>query len=363
MCFVSWGPALLVALACGAMPVVASGPPPLAAGIHDTGTTTVSVNATLQPAGVRVSGTIASADRRPLVSGVVLLAPSGNAEPGSVRIGDAMMFPDGSFVFKDVPPGIYQIRARAEALGHLFLFAAFGVSVSDRDLTGVTLTLLPGATISGKLEVEATRAPRPRTLAGIRVRSPFADGSSFGDALTGESVRDGSFTIRGVMAGRHLITLEDLPDPWVLKAITYRGRDITDEGLETDSGQEFQDVRVAITDVATEVSGLVRDAEGTIAPDATVLLIPVAKQFQMRYNRRCGRATTDASGHYRYRGLPPGDYRVAAAAGLDERDAYRADVLRQLSEAGVPVTLATTDRRAVDLRLTRVTAPSRTASR
>jgi hypothetical protein len=362
MCFESRGPALLVALACGAMTIVASGVALRASGRSGPGTATVSTNAPLQ-AGVRVSGTIASPDGHPLVSGVVILAPSGNAEPGSVPVGDALIFPDGSFIFKDVPPGIYQIRARAQARGDLFLFAAYGVSVSNRDLSGVRLTLLPGATISGKLDVEATRAPRPRTLAGVRVRSPFADGSSFGDALTGESARDGSFTIRGVMAGRHVITLEGLPDPWVLKAITYRGRDITDEGLETDSAQTFREVRIAITDVATEVSGVVRDDAGTVAPDATVLLIPVAKQFQMRYNRRCGRATTDASGHYRYRGLPAGDYRVAAAVGLDERDAYRSDVLRQLSEAGVPVTLAGAGSRAIDLRLTPVTPASRTASR
>ncbi len=45
----------------------------------------------------------------------------------------------------------------------------------------------------------------------------------------------GVFTIRGVMGGRHGITLEGLPDGWVLKSVTWRGRDITDDGIDAAS--------------------------------------------------------------------------------------------------------------------------------
>ena len=64
------------------------------------------------------------------------------------------------------------------------------------------------------------------------MRAPFSDGSSFGDAPTGEILANGSFIIRGLMSGSHIITVEGLPYPWVLKSVTYRGQDITDTGLE-----------------------------------------------------------------------------------------------------------------------------------
>jgi hypothetical protein len=144
----------------------------------------------------------------------------------------------------------------------------------------------------------------------------------------------------------------------VLKSVTYRGQDITDTGLEADSGQRLTDLRVAITDVASEVTGTVRDAEGHGVAAAMVLIIPSAPQFWTRVSRRFGRTSTGADGRYRYRGLPPGEYRVIAST-LDERDVYRRDLLRQLSNAGVTLSLDALSSRAIDLRLTPVATSRR----
>jgi hypothetical protein len=86
---------------------------------------------------------------------------------------------------------------------------------------------------------------------------------------------------------------------------------------------------------------------------AKVLIIPAASQFWTRVSRRFGRASTDADGRYRYRGLPPGQYRVVASM-LDEGDVYRRDLLDRLSNAGVELSLDPLATRAIDLRLTPV---------
>jgi hypothetical protein len=301
----------------------------------------------------RVSGMIGAENRSPLLSGAVIMAPIRGEWLNAVPTQDVMILPDGSFAFRNVPPGSYQIRARGEVqAGRAPLFATYKVLVDGRDISGVELVLQPGASAAGRLTVEAVRSAKPPGLGGLRVRAPFTDGSSFGDTLTGEVLPDGAFAIRGLMAGNHILTVDGLPYPWIVKAVTYRGQDITDSGLEVGGRQQrFDDVRVVITDIASELSGVVRDASGTPVPDATVLIVPLADQFWTRTSRRLAVLRTDAGGRYRMRGLPPGEYRAVASIEIDESEAYRPGLLRAFRETGATLTLKALEERVLDLPL------------
>jgi hypothetical protein len=367
MCLERRMPALLAALASvilsacsGERLALVSGPPApfdtSSSPIQPRSSTSVESEAIPQSAGPTVRITLVTPDRRKLINGAVIMSPDPDQGSATGETGDVRIFPDGSFTFSPVTPGTYQIRGRAEAGGKT-LFALHRIVVADHDVT-VTLTLLPGAIVSGRVSADAVHIAPPATFAGLRIQAPFVDGSSFGDRPSGDALADGSFSVQGVIPGSHVITVEGLPDPWVLKSVTYRGQDITDTGLEADSGQRLADLRVAITDVASEVTGTVRDADGHGVPAAMVLVIPSAPQFWTRVSRRFGRTSTDADGRYRYRGLPPGEYRVVAST-LGERDVYRRDLLRELSKLGVTLSLDLVATRAIDLRLTPVATPRR----
>jgi len=304
----------------------------------------------------RVSGLMAAEGRRQLINGAVIMTPIRGESMNVAPTQDVMILPDGSFAFRNVPPGSYQIRARGQVESEgASLFATYKVLVEGRDIVNVQLVLLPGASVAGQLAAEAVRSPKPG-LAGLRVRAPFADGSSFGDAVTGDVRADGSFSITGLMAGSHVLTVERLPFPWVLKSVTYRGQDITDTGLDIDGRQQKFDVRVTITDVASEVSGVVRDAAGAAVPDATVVILPLSELFWTRTSRRLGVLRTDAGGRYRMRGLPVGEYRALASLEMDESEAYRPGLLRAIRTAGVPLSLAPLEERILDLPLTSAAA-------
>jgi carboxypeptidase family protein len=311
----------------------------------------------------RVTGTIVTSDRRQLISGAVIMSPIHTEVLAVVPTRDVVILPDGSFEFRNVPPGRYQIRARGEVEPNgTALFATFTVSVMGRDISDVSMTLVPGASVEGSIVVEGARAAR--TLpAGLRVRAPFADGSSFGDSLTGDVLLDGSYRIRGLMKGTHLITVEGLQYPWTLKSVLYKGIELADVGLDVDSKQEFKDVRVVITDRAAELAGTVRDPRGREAPDAMVLVMPASPQFWTRTSRRFGVLRTDASGRYRLRGLPPGEYRALATFDVDESEAFRQDLIESLFSRGVPVTVRELEQRALDLPLVSLSAARRTVSR
>lgn len=311
----------------------------------------------------RISGLITSEDGRQLTSGAVIMTPVRGEKLAAAPTEDVMILPDGSFAFSNVPPGRYQIRARGETEpGSTMRFATFNVRADGRDITSVAMVLLPGASVAGTVVVEAVRAPKPASLTRLRVRAPLSDGSSFGDALTGNVLGSGSYFIRGLMPGSHLLTVEGLQDPWVVKGVTYRGQDITDAGLDVDSRQRFDDVWVTITDVASEVSGVVRDGAGAAVPDATVLIVPLSQQFWTRTSRRFRLLRTDPAGRYRVRGLPAGEYRAAATLDLDDSEAYRPDLLKHVSEASTPLSLTSLEQRVLDLPLTS-TAARRSSSR
>jgi hypothetical protein len=304
----------------------------------------------------RVSGVITAEGRRQLLGGAVVMAPVRGEWLTTIPVQDVMMLPNGSFAFRNVPPGSYHIRARGQVEpGGSSLFATYRIAVDGRDISNVKLVLQPGATVTGNLTVEAVRPSRPAVPGGLRVRAPLTDGSSFGDTATGEVLADGSFVIRGLMSGAHILTVEGLQYPWVLKSVTYRGQDITDTGFDVSGLQQrFDEVRVAITDVASEVSGVVRDAAGAAVPDATVLIVPLADQFWTRTSRRLGVLRTDAAGRYRMRGLPAGEYRAIASLEMDESEAYRPVLLRNFRDVGVALSLKNLEERVLDLRLTSV---------
>jgi hypothetical protein len=263
---------------------------------------------------------------------------------------------DGSFVFSNVAKGTYRIHARAAAADvHSPLVARYRIVVQTHDLT-VPLTLRPGASLTGQVAfARSAGAPLP-PLAGLRIQAvPSDDGA---DMISADVLRDGSFRMTGIAPGRHLLAIAGLPEPWVLDRVTYRGADISDSGVEADSDQSIADVRIAVTANTTEVSGTVRDSDGRAVSGATVLVIPAASEFWIRGGRRLGRTTTRDDGGYRYRGLPAGEYRVAAIH-LQDEDIYAAELLRRLSAAGAPFTLAPLGAAAIDLGLTPAPAAAR----
>src|SRR5690606_30735334 len=112
--------------------------------------------------------------------------------------------------------GRFIIRSRGETTRDgVTLFAAFTLSVEGANVAGVDMTLYPGARVEGIVEWHG--GPRPLDLSRVRVRAPMADGSMFGDALTGHITKDDRFLIRGAMVGSHYLRVENLPEPWSLE--------------------------------------------------------------------------------------------------------------------------------------------------
>lgn len=268
-----------------------------------------------QASAARVSGQVTTPDGRPLVSAAVTMAPQD--EGAGVPPASATIAPDGRFSFVNVRSGRYEVRARGQTQNDdPTLFGTFALTVGARDVENVEVALREGATLEGSLSLDRARGARPPPLVSLIVRAPLADGTGFGDALTGRVKNDGSFVIRGLMPGPHYVFVEGLPDVWMLASVHVRGREVTDAPFDADERQRFDDVRVAITDAVTRVDVDVSAGKG-LAADIPVAVFPSSPEFWIRGSRRVRFARTDAAGRATITGLPPGAYLATARRSLD----------------------------------------------
>jgi protocatechuate 3,4-dioxygenase beta subunit len=308
-----------------------------------------------------VSGRIVTPDGRALHSGAVIMIPAAGVPLASQPSDEVRFLPDGSFTFRPVAPGSYQIRARGQlAPDGLTYFAGYRLRVDGRDIHGLHLVLRPGATVSGRIAFDPAGSPSPGAAA-LRVRVPFVDGSSFADALTGLVGADGHFQVNGVMPGEHFVAVDGLAAPWTVKQALWRGLDLSDVALDMESGERIDDVRVVLSREANTIGGTVRDQSGRPVEHATVVITPDAFKIWLGASRRFALLKTDASGQYRHRGLPPGRYRVLATVELDATAIHASERLKNVQ--AVSVTFGELEHRIVDLTLPPASSPPSSPAR
>ena len=301
----------------------------------------------------RVSGQLISYDGKPLLNGAVTMTPAQNEGAPIGPPQDITILPDGRFTFERVAPGHYQIRARGQSSsGGSALFAVFATIVDGQDIEGIRMMLGPGARMSGTVTIASTRHTTMPAFSTLTVRAPFTDGNTFGDVPTGVVEPGGRFEIRGIMTGEHQVVVEGLQPPWVLKRISERGADITDLPIDVVGRQQFRDVQIVVTDASSEVSGIVRDANGDPSPNTGVLVFAVAPSLWMHTSRRVRVAFTGADGRFQIAGLPAGEYLAVASPTIDESIRGRRNLLQAFASVATPLKLDADDGRAsVELRV------------
>lgn len=301
----------------------------------------------------RVSGRIVSYDNQQLYSGAVVMSPFRSDRAASFTITRVDIKPDGNYEFYNVPPGRFIIRSRGETDQEgVTLFGSFTLNVEGRSTAGVDMTLLPGARLEGLVEWDGT-SPRPANPGEIRVRAPMADGSMFGDALTGNITEGDTFVIRGAMVGGHLIRVEGLPEPWHLKTVYYRGQDVTDIPMSFSSGEDVRSLRIVLHDKSTRVEGRVISDERDDFESYRVIAFPVSQLYWRPASRHIRLARPDREGRFSISGLPPSTYYLAATREMDETDIGDPAMLDRLTGGAVIVRLTEGERKTQDLRMRR----------
>lgn len=330
-----------------------------------------------------ISGRVMRPDGTPAAGAAVQLTanlPAGSFGAIQSPPLDTRTREDGSFQLAQVVPGSYRLIARASAgspppptpglvmpgpVGPQ-LWASTNVSVSGGESGGISLTLEPGFTVRGQVVFRG--ASKPPAMAGLRVNILPASvvNQQPGTVIStiafvpGVVVNpDGTFEIQNLPPGLSRVVIAGgalASGQWFLQSAVMGERDMLEGDFEI-SGGGSATMTVTITDRSTELSGVLQSASGAPASDVFVLAFSVNRAFWIPGTRRTQAVRPDVDGRYTIKGLPPGDYLVAALTDADENDWNDSRLLEQLVPASIRISLGDGERKVQDLRIGGVLRP------
>jgi hypothetical protein len=303
-----------------------------------------------------VSGRLLTYDNRPLLGAVLVIRPQDDGRAREEHVSQARIHPDGTFVIADVPPGRYTLRARGETVpGGPMLFASFTLSVGDRDVSRIEMTLTPGALLDGRVRFESHHG-HERPTGPLRVRAPLPDGSYLGDLTSGAVEADGSFSLRALMPGTHFLTIDGLSHPWRIANARFGGLNLAETPFDVDHNQRISGLEVVVSDTAGAITGTVATSPSAARESVLAVAFP-ADEARRRVPRLFTRSVRPAAdGSYTITDLAPGDYLLVAVLDLTERHAEDMALLERL----VPIAerVAVREAQLATVRLHAVRAPA-----
>ena len=300
----------------------------------------------------RVEGTIVAVDGTPTAARVnlVLNDPNGGLGGGLESIRSAQAGSDGHFAFAEIAPGPYVMSAHMTLPGAPGERQQIFSAVSDldvvSDMSGVSLTLQEGLTVSGVVHFDGD-GPAPN-LASLRVSLAPAQSSAAVTISTGSmtTTADGRFTLPGITPGRYRLTVSPPSPqmPWIVRSATLLGQEALD--VPVDVRQSASDGLITITDRRSELSGKV---EGGIT-DYTIVLFSTNRAHWTALSRRIMNVRTANDGSFTFRNTPPGEYYLAAVDDVEPGEWYDPSFLQRATSNAITVTIAEGEKKVRNLK-------------
>jgi hypothetical protein len=302
---------------------------------------------------VHVTGRAVDAAGNPIQGGLGLLPSRRSASVADISVG-ARIDRDGTFEFPNVLPGEYVLQAwksrkNSSTEGE---FASQFVAVNDSNVTGLVVRMSTGSTISGRFTLEGASpiTPAEIDLSPIPVDADLSPllGNPPADA---DIKTDWTFEMAGISGPRRL-TLMRAPSGWTLKRVLMDGIDVTDTSIPFGRpDQSIKDVEVVLTDRGGAVSGSLTDSRGRLLTDYTVVVFATDRERWFLESRFLKHSTPGRDGVFEVRGLPGGDYFVAAVDQLQMEEWRDPDFLESIVSGATRVTLGDGQRLSVTPKL------------
>ena len=260
----------------------------------------------------------------------------------------------GEFDIKNVSPGEYVLqvsgqRHREQDEGE---FAAQYLSVNGKDIADLHIRTSAGSRLSGRVRFDGVSTSNPtaeqakinaRLSADVTALPVDLDRAPSSGSLARDrtSPADGAFDLRG-LTGPRLIRLVREPAGWMLKSVLVGGIDVTDTPLNFGTQAEsLENVEIVLMQRVSELSGRLTDARGRPS-SGYVVVFSTDRDRWGQWSRFVKFARSMQDGSFSVRGLPAGDYHVAAVDRLLEGIGEWQDpeLLESVSASAVRIALA-----------------------
>jgi hypothetical protein len=272
---------------------------------------------------------------------------------GSFNAGEKYDAKTGEFELRNIPAGSYVVQAVASddiplhesetllRVGPLATRpnARVPVVVTASDLDGVSLILNAGVMIPGRITVEESTLTSVEGWNRIRVPlkptldSSFGPGSQPAAPVPQQPHADGGFEVLGVSPGEFSVgPLTGLPSGFYIKSARFNNQDVLSQPLRF-SGGVGGALEIVISSKAGQLEGTATSNRAATA-GARVVLVPERDRGRTDLYKT---TAADAAGHFTFRNIPPGDYRVFGWEALESYAYFDRELLRRVESQSVPV--------------------------
>jgi protocatechuate 3,4-dioxygenase beta subunit len=299
----------------------------------------------------RVSGRAFDAEGNPGQEGLGLFSSRRSGSVAGTPVG-ARIGRDGTFEFPNLPPGEYVVQAwQSHKNGWTEgEFASQFVLVNGSDIPGLAIHRSIGSTIRGRITLEGSSPLKPTEI-DLSPIPVDADLSPPVDPANAKIKDDWTFEVDGI-SGPRRVTLMRAPAGWTLKRVLINGIDVADTSIPLGrTDQSIEGMEVVLTDRGGEVSGRLTDSRGRLLTDYTVVVFATDREHWFLESRFLKQARPGRDGVFAVRGLPDGDYFVAAVDQLHVDEWPDPDFLDSLISSATRVTLAEGQKVSVTPRL------------
>jgi hypothetical protein len=314
------------------------------------GQTMSDINMALMPARTaRITGTAVDSQGRPMM-GMVMAAPVSDSmmmmfgPPGQIK-------PDGSFAISGLAPGSYRLQTMGG--GGDTESASVEVSISGDDVTGIRLVGSKPSTASGRIIVDAAALPalKPAMLRVMAQPAVF-DVPMMGPPPPPAPVNDDlTFELKS-RPGKMRLNFGGTATGWTIRAVRYRGIDVTDSGIEFKPNEDISDVEIEITNKVTDLSGLVTNSRGQPVTDYSIAVFPQDRDKWTPGSRYLRSGRPDQSGRFKLTSLPPGEYFVIALDYMDANEWTDPEFLERIRTKATRLSISEGETKSVDLKVT-----------
>jgi hypothetical protein len=276
----------------------------------------------------------------------------------------------GTFRSSWFPAGPCTITAQAQnPRTNQQYFASQNLNVTS-DLTGVHLTLLPGAVIPVSTRVEATGSDPPGnggpqnmffdgrrqrqvqqdTPAHLTLRPQahlFSQRQEYSDSATEE---DPTPAVRNVPPGVYSVDVHS-NGLYYVQSVRSGSIDLLERNLTVAPGASNQAIEIVLRDDFATLEGtLTFDAQGEAA---TIFVIPANASMNSQPPRR-DVGVMGGSRSFQIPQLAPGEYKVLAVYNPEELEYGNSEVMRKYLSKAREVSLAPNQKAKVDLEVVRI---------
>ena len=336
----------------------------------------------------KLEGTIVGMGPNALLQGFSMQLVNADAQPGLPRTSGSSSVFGSHFTFESVAPGRYVIEVRTTrpattggppvgtssdftsninvdgrnqvgtpgpaAGGHpIGVWGDLTVIVDGHNQDNLIIPLQDGITMTGHLSVDLGASGTPDfSVMRVSLTPQTTEQSGGRPPMVPRAVADasGRFSIRGIVPGTYTLNVAG-PGGWMAKSVMVAGKDALDFGLQVEGGAVLDDVAVVLTNKSTQLSGIVMDADRRPLADETVIVFAADAKYWVPQSRRIQAMRPGTDGKFIVRGLPAGDYVIAAVADIEQGQWYDPALLERLKAAGTPIHLEDGDQKTQDLRI------------